>query len=31
MKFKKIVDVYERLEKTPARLEKTDIVAMLQE
>ncbi|MCD6467079.1 MAG: ATP-dependent DNA ligase, partial [Methanomicrobia archaeon] len=31
MKFKKIVDVYERLEKTPARLEKTDIVARLLE
>jgi len=29
MKFKKIVNVYEMLEKTPARLEKTDIVANL--
>ena len=31
MKFKQIVDVYEKLEKTPARLEKTDIVAKLLE
>jgi len=29
MKFRKIVNVYEMLEKTPARLEKTDIVANL--
>ncbi len=29
MKFKKIVNVYEKLEKTPARLEKTEIVARL--
>jgi DNA ligase-1 len=29
MKFKKVVDVYEQLEQTPARLEKTDIVAQL--